>query len=193
MYLQLWDVCTDQEAIDLVRDIQDPQAAAKLLVDHALSRFSTDNLSCMVIRFDREALLEIQNNKDRAIGVEGDAPSSAAATSAKVGVSETEKIVNAARARNAEGSESPLGVSASNSGRGHDAGTPPPPPTTNQGGATAGGENAGFVPTVLEGPVEEEPASINDDSPLASSGDGKMDVDSTTAGADSAEAKDKGN
>ncbi|KAF4119759.1 hypothetical protein GMORB2_4425 [Geosmithia morbida] len=44
----IWDVCSDQEAVDLVRDMHDPVAASKLLVDHALSRFSTDNLSCMV-------------------------------------------------------------------------------------------------------------------------------------------------
>ncbi|RWA07296.1 hypothetical protein EKO27_g7799 [Xylaria grammica] len=67
----LWDVCSDQEAVDLVRDKPDPIAASKLLVDHALARFSTDNLSCMIIRFDKAALLD-QNNKDRYIGVEGD-------------------------------------------------------------------------------------------------------------------------
>ncbi|KAI1981924.1 mgpp2cl-1, protein phosphatase 2C-like protein 1 [Ophidiomyces ophidiicola] len=48
----LWDVCSDQEAVDLIRNTHDPQAASKILVDHALSRFSTDNLSCMVVRFD---------------------------------------------------------------------------------------------------------------------------------------------
>jgi len=46
----LWDVCSDQEAVDLVRTIQDPQDASKTLVDHALARFSTDNLSCMIVR-----------------------------------------------------------------------------------------------------------------------------------------------
>ena len=54
--LQLWDVCTDQEAVDLIRSIPDPQLASKTLVEHALSRFSTDNLSCMVVRFDAKAL-----------------------------------------------------------------------------------------------------------------------------------------
>ncbi|EWC48598.1 hypothetical protein DRE_01820 [Drechslerella stenobrocha 248] len=48
----LWDVCSDQEAVDLVRTIQDPQDASKALVDHALARFSTDNLSCMIVRFE---------------------------------------------------------------------------------------------------------------------------------------------
>ncbi|KAH6976124.1 phosphatase 2C-like domain-containing protein [Ilyonectria sp. MPI-CAGE-AT-0026] len=48
----LWDVCTDQEAVDLVRNTEDPIAASKMLVDHALNRFSTDNLSCMIVRLD---------------------------------------------------------------------------------------------------------------------------------------------
>lgn len=51
-YLQLWDVCSDQEAVDLVRHIHDPQEASKKLVDHALSQFSSDNLSCMIVRLD---------------------------------------------------------------------------------------------------------------------------------------------
>jgi protein phosphatase PTC1 len=55
--IQLWDVCSDQEAVDLVRDIEDPVTGAKLLVDHALDHFSTDNLSCMIIRLDREGHL----------------------------------------------------------------------------------------------------------------------------------------
>lgn len=49
---QLWDVCSDQEAVDLVRNVQDPQDASKMLVDYALGRFSSDNLSCMIVRLD---------------------------------------------------------------------------------------------------------------------------------------------
>ena len=66
----MWDVCSDQEAVDLVRNVEDPQAASKSLVDHALGRFSTDNLSCMVVRFDNKALKSIQ--EESSIGVEGD-------------------------------------------------------------------------------------------------------------------------
>ncbi|EGE80973.1 hypothetical protein RJZ56_004766 [Blastomyces dermatitidis] len=54
----LWDVCSDQEAVDLIRGTEDPQLASKILVDHALSRFSTDNLSCMIVRFDTKAIQE---------------------------------------------------------------------------------------------------------------------------------------
>ncbi|KAI1869640.1 uncharacterized protein JN550_005621 [Neoarthrinium moseri] len=135
----LWDVCSDQEAVDLVRETQDPNAASKLLVDHALARFSTDNLSCMVVRFDKVALIE--NQKDKAIGVEGDA------TGATGKISEAERIVSSTKQKIAEGTP-PVGVSASNSGRGHD-----PIPIH---------DSETFTPTALKGPVEEEPGSVED-------------------------------
>ncbi|KAK3938344.1 phosphatase 2C-like domain-containing protein [Diplogelasinospora grovesii] len=141
----LWDVCTDQEAVDLVRNVHEPVSAAKLLVDHALSRFSTDNLSCMIIRFDKQALLDNQNNS--AIGVEGDA-----STGVPGKVSETEMIVSTTKQKIAEGAAPAVGISASNSGRGHD-------PTLPEDA-----ETANFTPTLIEGSVEEEPSSI-DDSP----------------------------
>ena len=112
-------------------------------MDHALSRFSTDNLSCMIIRFDKQALLENQTNKDKAIGVEGDAGTASGK------VSEAEKILSTTKAKIAEGGSSPVGVSASNSGKGHD-------PSSAEDGDKA------FIPTVIEGPVEEEPASIEE-------------------------------
>ncbi|KAH6849913.1 phosphatase 2C-like domain-containing protein [Chaetomium sp. MPI-CAGE-AT-0009] len=155
----LWDVCSDQDAVDLVRNVQDPSAAAKLLVDHALSRFSTDNLSCMIVRLDKQALLENQNNKEKAIGVEGDA----ATVSGRV--SEAEKILKTTQAKIAEGSGSPVGVSASNSGKGHE-------PVQAEDGDT------GFVPTVIEGSVEEEPASIEESPEVALPTPENMQVDS---------------
>ncbi|KAF2005563.1 PP2C-domain-containing protein [Amniculicola lignicola CBS 123094] len=84
----LWDVCSDQEAVDLVRSTQDPQAASKALVEHALARFSTDNLSCMVVRFDNKALRQRKN--ETPLGVEGDAPNAG-------GISEADAIVAQAR------------------------------------------------------------------------------------------------
>ncbi|CEQ43008.1 SPOSA6832_04878 [Sporobolomyces salmonicolor] len=45
----LWDVCTDQEAVDLIKGCTDPQEASQKLLDHALSNFSTDNLSVLVV------------------------------------------------------------------------------------------------------------------------------------------------
>lgn len=101
---QLWDVCSDQEAVDLVRNIQDPQAASKALVDHALARFSTDNLSCMIVRFDNKALQQTQQATDNLIGVEGD-PSTKAG-----GISEAEAIVSETKKHIEDGGE-PLGLS----------------------------------------------------------------------------------
>ncbi|KAF2029238.1 protein phosphatase-like protein 2C [Setomelanomma holmii] len=85
----LWDVCSDQEAVDLVRHIQDPQEASKKLVDYALARFSTDNLSCMVVRFDNKALRQRKN--EAGMGVEGDP------ATMKGGITEAEAIVAQAR------------------------------------------------------------------------------------------------
>jgi protein phosphatase PTC1 len=51
----LWDVTDDQDAVDLVREDTDPQVAAAHLLQHALSNFSTDNTSVMVIRFACDA------------------------------------------------------------------------------------------------------------------------------------------
>ena len=85
--VQLWDVCTDQEAVDLVRHTQDPQHASKQLVEHALTRFSTDNLSCMMVRFDSKAVQQTVAREVEPIGVDGDPATK------KGGVSEAEAIV----------------------------------------------------------------------------------------------------
>ncbi|KAJ2975455.1 hypothetical protein NUW58_g8352 [Xylaria curta] len=166
----LWDVCSDQEAVDLIRDKTDAVAASKLLVDHALARFSTDNLSCMIIRFDKAALLD-QNNKDRHIGVEGDS------TGESGKVSEAEKIVSSTRQKIAEGDTPAIGVSASNSGRGRD-------PTPIE-------EPEAFKPTVIQESVEEEPASTVEevDAPEVSA-KGVRDTDAVAAAeqVDAAEA-----
>ncbi|KAH0556761.1 hypothetical protein GP486_005452 [Trichoglossum hirsutum] len=89
----LWDVCSDQEAVDLVRHNYDPQNASKVLVDYALARFSTDNLSCMIVRFDNKAVQNTVDRKVEPIGVEGD-PSGK-----KGGISEAEAIVRDAKAK----------------------------------------------------------------------------------------------
>lgn len=73
--------------MDLIRHTQDPQDASKALVDHALARFSTDNLSCMVVRFDNKALQRAVNQQTELIGVEGDPATQHG------GISEAEAIV----------------------------------------------------------------------------------------------------
>lgn len=96
---QLWDVCSDQEAVDLVRNVQDPQEASKQLVDYALSRFSTDNLSCMLVRFDNKTLLEQLRAEGAARGsmpVDGASDPTTTAPTIGVGqsgISEAEAIV----------------------------------------------------------------------------------------------------
>lgn len=47
----LWDVLTNQDAVTLIRDVQDPERAAKRLADEAYQRGSNDNISCVVVRF----------------------------------------------------------------------------------------------------------------------------------------------
>ncbi|KAL9267730.1 putative protein phosphatase 2C 39 [Drosera capensis] len=47
----IWHVMSNQEAIDRIKDIKDPQAAAERLVEEALSRKSTDDISVIVVRF----------------------------------------------------------------------------------------------------------------------------------------------
>ena len=78
--------------MDLVRREQDPQAASKILVDHALTRFSTDNLSCMIVRFNPQGLQTAAMKSTEYIGVDGDPPSNL-----KGGIRETEAIVDAAK------------------------------------------------------------------------------------------------
>jgi protein phosphatase PTC1 len=71
--------------VDLVRKEKNPQVASKALVEYALSRFSTDNLSCMVVRFDGAAVKHLKD--ESSIGVEGDAKTG------KGGMTEAEAIV----------------------------------------------------------------------------------------------------
>lgn len=47
----LWDVTSDQAAIELVREIQDAQTASHKLLRHALAHHTTDNVTVLVIRF----------------------------------------------------------------------------------------------------------------------------------------------
>lgn len=77
--------------MELVRNIPDAQEASRVLVDHALSRFSTDNLSCMVIRFDTNRVRDVINRVVEPIGVIGDP------ANGDRNVSEADKIVEGAR------------------------------------------------------------------------------------------------
>ncbi|ANB15164.1 type 2C protein phosphatase PTC1 [Sugiyamaella lignohabitans] len=48
----LWDVFSDQEAVDRIRNIKDPNQAAKILVNDAIGRGSMDNITCLVARLN---------------------------------------------------------------------------------------------------------------------------------------------
>lgn len=49
----LWDVVSDQEAVDFVRNFVSPREAAVRLVEFALKRLSTDNITCIVVNLTR--------------------------------------------------------------------------------------------------------------------------------------------
>ncbi|KAF5460988.1 hypothetical protein F2P56_020818 [Juglans regia] len=47
----LWKVMSNQEAADCIKPIKDARSAAKHLTEEALNRKSTDDISCIVVRF----------------------------------------------------------------------------------------------------------------------------------------------
>ncbi|EKX54962.1 hypothetical protein GUITHDRAFT_91497 [Guillardia theta CCMP2712] len=47
----LWDVCSDQESVDLVKDEPDAQAMSQKLIQTALDNGGKDNISVMVVRW----------------------------------------------------------------------------------------------------------------------------------------------
>ena len=87
--------------MDLIHGIHDPQAASKFLVDHALSRFSTDNLSIMVVRLDTKPAADAPKEPRHP---PADPLSNAGSSKNTQGVSEADKIVETAR-RNASESD----------------------------------------------------------------------------------------
>ncbi|KAK6914113.1 PPM-type phosphatase-like domain [Dillenia turbinata] len=48
----IWEVMKNQEAVNLIQHIEDPQEAAECLAKEALARMSKGKISCMIIRFD---------------------------------------------------------------------------------------------------------------------------------------------
>lgn len=90
----------------------------------------------MIVRLDKDGVLESQ--RDNPIGVEGDPPGAVG------NVSEVDKIVGATKRGIAEGGVPAVGVSASNSGKGHD------PEEKAAGGGSS------FKPTAIDGAVPEE-------------------------------------
>lgn len=52
----LWDVCSSQTAVDLVRYIDDPEEASSVLVRYALNNKSEDNITALVVRLKKAPL-----------------------------------------------------------------------------------------------------------------------------------------
>lgn len=50
----LWDVCTDEKAISLIRGIKDAQRASEVLTEYAMKRGTTDNVTVMVVLLEQE-------------------------------------------------------------------------------------------------------------------------------------------
>ncbi|CAJ1976446.1 unnamed protein product [Sphenostylis stenocarpa] len=48
----IWEVMKNQEAVNLISHIEDPQEAAECLAKEALIRMTKSNISCLIIRFD---------------------------------------------------------------------------------------------------------------------------------------------
>jgi serine/threonine protein phosphatase PrpC len=59
----LWDVITNEDAIALVKAIEDPEVAAKKLIETAYAKGSADNITSVVVRFHhtRFAITELHN------------------------------------------------------------------------------------------------------------------------------------
>ncbi|CAN8273571.1 unnamed protein product [Cochlearia groenlandica] len=47
----IWKVISNQEAVDAIKSIKDPQAAAIHLIEEAIAKKSKDDISCIVVKF----------------------------------------------------------------------------------------------------------------------------------------------
>ncbi|KAL1212600.1 putative protein phosphatase 2C 71 [Cardamine amara subsp. amara] len=47
----LWDVFSNEEAVAVVKEVEDPEESTKKLVGEAIRRGSADNITCVVVRF----------------------------------------------------------------------------------------------------------------------------------------------
>jgi len=49
--LKLLKVMSNQEAVSAIRDVKDARSAAKVLTEEAKNRKSSDDISCVVVKF----------------------------------------------------------------------------------------------------------------------------------------------
>ncbi|XP_062232272.1 probable protein phosphatase 2C 52 isoform X2 [Phragmites australis] len=52
----LWDVVPNEDAVSLVKMEEEPEAAARKLTETAFSRGSSDNITCIVVKFQRDKM-----------------------------------------------------------------------------------------------------------------------------------------
>ncbi len=157
----MWDVCSDQLAVDLVRNVADPVTAAKLLVDHALAAFSTDNLRRMV------ASSETSRSCWRTRATLSVLRATHASETGRL--TEAEKIVYGDEAEDCRR----RGARRRRLGQQQRARAPTPTPVSWE-------STAPFIPTVIDGPVEEEPGPTDSDSPEATPDGAIIDMDFRT-------------
>ncbi|OMH81099.1 Protein phosphatase 2C-like protein [Zancudomyces culisetae] len=48
----LWDVCTDEQAVEIARNSESAELASSALLNFAMDNLSTDNISIIVVRLD---------------------------------------------------------------------------------------------------------------------------------------------
>ncbi|GMH00892.1 hypothetical protein Nepgr_002731 [Nepenthes gracilis] len=48
----LWNVISNKDAVTIVQDIKDAEAASRKLTEEAYARGSSDNITCLIVRFD---------------------------------------------------------------------------------------------------------------------------------------------
>lgn len=48
----LWNVISNKDAVDIVQDIMNAEAASRKLIEEAYARGSSDNITCVVVRFE---------------------------------------------------------------------------------------------------------------------------------------------
>lgn len=51
IFIILFQVMSNQEVVDAIIQIKDARAAAKVLTEEAVNRKSSDDISCVVVRF----------------------------------------------------------------------------------------------------------------------------------------------
>lgn len=65
----LWDVVSNEDAVTIAREVEEPESAARKLTEIAFTRGSADNITCIVVKFhhDKAGGLQLEQPKDSDI------------------------------------------------------------------------------------------------------------------------------